>query len=353
MTDLWSPVVLGRLDLKNRLVMAPMTRGRALPDGTPSESAARYYAQRAAFGLIVTEGTQPSDEGQGYLLTPGSYTPAHIAGWRRVAEAVHAEGGRIVVQLMHVGRMGHPSNSPDRHQPVAPSAVAPPTKKMFTLDGLKEMPTPRALDIPGIRGAIDDYRRAAAAAVEAGLDGVELHGANGYLIQQFLSANANLRTDDYGGSIDRRVRFAVEVMTAVAREIGADRTGLRISPGSSFNDIDEGDAAPLYERLLAELAPLGLAYLHVLHVGDEALVAKLRAWWKTGLIVNRPGRARDDIARDVAAGLAEAASVGTFALANPDLVARLRHGAELNTPDPDTFFVGGDRGYTDYPRLAL
>lgn len=351
MPALWTPTTLGSIPLKNRLIMAPMTRGRARPDGTPTEMIARYYAQRAGMGLLISEGAQPSDEGQGYMLTPGAYTSSHVQGWRRVAEAVHEAGGRIVVQLMHVGRVGHPANSPDGHLPVGPSAVAVRTEKLFTPDGPQPIPEPRPLDVPGIKKAIDEYRRAAAAMVSAGIDGVELHGANGYLIQQFLSSNANLRTDEYGGSIDRRVRFAVEAAAAVAREIGADRTGLRVSPGSRFKDIEEGDVAALYERLLRELSPLGLAYLHVLHTGDEPLLASLRRWWNGGLIVNRPGRARVDIDKDVAAGLADAVSVGTFALANPDLVTRLQSGAELNAADPDTFFVGGERGYVDYPAL--
>jgi N-ethylmaleimide reductase len=350
MERLWEPVVLGRMTLPNRLAMAAMTRDRATPSGTPTDVNARYYAQRASVGLIVSEGTQPSDDGQGYLLTPGIYTDEHIAGWKLVTDRVHAAGGRLFIQLMHAGRVSHPDNTPHHRQPVAPSAVRP-VAKMFTARGLQELPEPRELSRDEIAGTIRDYRHAARAAIAAGADGVELHGANGYLIHQFLSENANLRTDSYGGGIENRVRFGVEVAAAVAEEIGADRTGLRISPGNKMNDIVEGETGPLYHALVVELARLNLAYLHIVQADDDELLRWIRPHWPTSLIVNRPGRPREKIAMDVDAGLADMASVAAFALANPDLVARLKSEAPLNLADRATFYGGSERGYTDYPTL--
>lgn len=351
MNKLWETVSLGRLTLPNRLAMAPMTRDRSTPGGSPSELNAIYYAQRASMGLIITEGTQPSDDGQGYLLTPGIYTDEHIAGWRRVTDRVHAEGGRIFIQLMHVGRIAHPDNTPHHRQPVAPSAVRP-EGKMFTMKGPLDMPEPRALGRDEVVQTIDDFRRAARAAVSAGADGVELHGANGYLIHQFLSENANRRTDAYGGNIENRVRFATELTKAVADEIGADRVGLRISPGVTYNDIVEGETVSLYRALVTELSLVKPAYLHVLQVGDDALLRWIRPRWPTKLIVNRPGRPREQLAKDIDEGLADVASVGWMSLANPDLVARLRANAPLNEAKRDTFYGGDERGYTDYPTLA-
>lgn len=350
MQRLWEPVRLGNLTLSNRLAMAPMTRNRATAAGVPTSLNAHYYAQRASFGLIISEGTQPSDDGQGYLLTPGIYTDAHIAGWRGVAERVHAAGGRLFIQLMHAGRIAHPDNTPHSRQPVAPSPVKP-AGKMVTLAGPQELPEPRELTPAEIDETIRDFVRAATAAVAAGADGVELHGANGYLIQQFLSENANRRTDGYGGTIENRVRFAVEATAAVAAAIGPARTGIRISPAGTYNDIVEGDIAPLYHALVSELAKVEIAYLHVAHTGDDELLHWIRPRWPTALIVNRSGRPREHIANDVESGLADLASVGTFALANPDLVARLKAGAPLNPADRATFFGGSERGYIDYPTL--
>jgi len=332
--------------------MAPMTRDRSTPSGAPWELNATYYAQRASMGLIITEGTQPSDDGQGYLLTPGIYTDEHIAGWKRVTDRVHAAGGRIFIQLMHVGRIAHPDNTPHHRQPVAPSAVQP-AGKMFTMTGPQAMPEPRALSRAEIEQTALDYRRAARAAIAAGADGVEFHGANGYLIHQFLSENANRRADSYGGSIENRIRFATEVTAAVVEEIGADRVGFRVSPGNPFNDIVEGDSAALYRALVTELARIEPAYLHVIQTGDDALLRWIRPRWPTALIVNRPGRARDRIAMDVEEGLADIASVASMSLANPDLVARLQANAPLNEPNPSTFYGGGEHGYTDYPTLDV
>ena len=349
-TTLWEPTTVGALELPHRLAMAPMTRSRATPEGVQTELNAEYYAQRASTALIITEGTQPSADGQGYILTPGLHSPEQVAGWRRVTDAVHAAGGRIFIQLMHVGRISHPDNTPHHRQPVAPSAVAP-AGEMFTFTGMQPMHTPRELSIEEIATTVADFAAAARSAVEAGADGVEIHGANGYLVHQFLSANANQRTDGYGGSIKNRIRFAVEVASAVAAAVGPERTGIRISPGNPFNDITEVDTEQLYPALVAQLAPLGLAYLHLLHGGDDDMLRTLRAAWPTTLVVNRGGADIDARADDVASGLADVVTVGHLALANPDLVQRLRTGAPLNTPDQATFYGGDEHGYTDYPTL--
>ncbi|MEU6389513.1 alkene reductase [Streptomyces sp. NPDC046939] len=347
---LWQPARAGSIELPHRLAMAPMTRNRSTPEGVPTELNAEYYAQRASLALIVTEGTQPSPDGQGYLLTPGIHSPGQVAGWRKVTDAVHAAGGRIVVQLMHTGRIAHPDNTAHGRQPVAPSAVRP-AGVMFTADGPREMPVPRALSTDEVGATVDDFRRAAAYAVEAGADGVEIHGANGYLVHQFLSGNANERTDRYGGSVENRIRFAVDVATAVADEIGADRTGIRLSPGNPYNDIREDDVHELYPALVRALAPLDLAYLHLMHIGDEELLRTLRSLWPGTLLLNRAGADLGARAADVAEGLADVVTVGASALANPDLVDRIRSGAPLNDPDPATFYGGGASGYTDYPAL--
>jgi N-ethylmaleimide reductase len=350
MEKLWEPVAIGRMSLKNRLAMAPMTRDRSTPEGVPTNVNATYYAQRAAFGLIVTEGTQPSDDGQGYLLTPGIYNDDHVAGWKTVTDQVHAAGGSIYIQLMHVGRIAHPSNTPHGRQPVAPSSVRP-AGKMHTASGPQDMPEPRPLSIEEIAQTIREFRHAASYAIAAGADGVEIHSANGYLPHQFLSENANQRSDAYGGSIENRIRFAVEVAVGIADEIGADRTAIHLSPANSLNDIVEGDTPALYHSLITQLAPLNLAFLSLVHAGDEDLLRWIRSAWQTALLVNRQNRPRTDISVDVDAGVAEMASVGRFALANPDLVLRLQSAAPLNEPDHSTLYGGGERGYTDYPTV--
>ncbi|MHA6832583.1 alkene reductase [Ralstonia pseudosolanacearum] len=352
MNALFAPVRVGRHTLQNRLAMAPMTRSRAELDGTPGQLAADYYAQRASVGLIVTEGTQPSDDGQGYLTTPGIYTDAHVAGWKMVTSAVHAKGGHLFIQLMHAGRMSHPDNTPHHRPGVAPSAIAPGTP-MFTATGMQDIPAPRALTTEEVHRTVNDFRLAARRAVEAGADGVEIHGANAYLIQQFFAPSANTRTDAYGGSIENRARFAIEVAAAIADEIGADRTGIRLSPGTTMWGIDEGTEGPdLYRYLVAELDKLGLAYLHVLHQGDKPLLADLRNRWKQPLIVNRPGRPREQVGTDVASGLADLEAYGQMVLANPDFVTRLKANAPMNEAQRHTFFGGSAPGYTDYPTLS-
>ncbi|MBW9080740.1 alkene reductase [Rhizobium pusense] len=352
MEQMFSPVTVGRLTLPNRFVMGPMTRSRAEYDGTPGPLAAHYYSQRADVGLIVAEGTQPSDDGQGYLTTPGIYTKAHIEGWRQVTDAIHEPGGHIFIQLMHAGRMSHPDNTPHHRQALAPSAIAPDTD-MFTATGMQPIPTPREMTMEDIRQAIDDFRHAARCAIEAGADGVEIHGASGYLVQQFLAVSSNRRTDDYGGPIENRTRFAMEVAAAIAEEIGPDRTAIRFSPGSTFSGIDEGPEGPaLYRHLVAELDKLGLAYLHLMHLGNEELLHDLRRIWSQAFIINRPGRPWEEIGRDVAAGLADLESYGQMILANPDFITRIRTGAPLNEADPPSFYGGNEKGYTDYPTLA-
>ncbi|WP_426977353.1 alkene reductase [Pseudarthrobacter sp. O4] len=353
-SSLWQPFTLGRVELPHRLALAPMTRNRANPDGTPGPLVAEYYGQRASLGLTITEGTQPSDDGQGYLNTPGIYTPAHIEGWRDVANAVHAGGGALFVQLMHAGRIAHPDNTPHHRQPVAPSAISA-DQDMFTPTGLQKTPVPRELSVSDIQATIADFRHAAASAIAAGADGVEIHGANGYLLHQFLSPNANHRIDQYGGSVENRSRFVVEVAQAVAEEIGADRVGIRLSPGMPLGGLDEGDIESVraqYRQLVGELAKLNLAYLHVHHVGDDELLRWFREVWPTAVLVVRYGRTREQIADDIDADLADLAPLGRFALANPDIVERLRTDASLNELDPTTLYTGGETGYTDYPALA-
>ena len=348
----WRPVDLGALRLPHRLAMAPMTRDRSAPDGTPTEMNAEYYAQRASTGLVITEGTQPSADGQGYLLTPGLYEEAHIEGWRSVAEAVHEAGGKIIVQLMHVGRVAHPDNTPHGRQPVAPSAVTP-EAQMFTAEGMKDIPEPRALSTEEVEQTVEDFRHAAACAIEAGLDGVEIHGANGYLVQQFLSSNANERTDRYGGPVENRIRFAVEVAGAVADEIGPERTGIHLSPGNTFNDITEENVPTLYGSLVESLAELDLVYIHLVYSNEyDELFWALRRAWPNACILNRPDADLATRAGDIESGLADVVSVGRMALANPDLVERVKADAPLNDPDPETFYGGDAHGYTDYPTLA-
>ena len=346
----WEPTQIGALSLPHRLALAPMTRSRAQADGTPTELNALYYAQRASTALVITEGVQPSDDGQGYLVTPGIYTDEHIAGWRHVTDSVHDAGGWIVIQLMHVGRIAHPDNTPHGRRSVAPSAIAP-AGKIFTAEGMLDMPEPRAMSTDEVAQTVQDFRHAAASAIAAGADGVEIHGANGYLVHQFLSTNANRRMDRYGGSIENRIRFAVEVAGAIADEIGADRTGIQISPGNPFNDMVEDDTAALYGALLRALASLELAYLNVAHQGDEQLLASLRRDWPGNLVLNRGSADLETRAKDLVDGTADLVTAGRMALANPDLVDRVKAGAALNEPDPSTFYGGDERGYTDYPTM--
>ncbi len=350
MPVLSTPITVGKARLSHRFALAPMTRSRAQADGTPSELAAEYYAQRSALGLLITEGTQPSADGQGYLNTPGIYTDEHIAGWRKVTDAIHAAGGTVFIQLMHAGRVAHPDNTAHHRLPVAPSAIAP-VLEMTTPTGKSAPPVPRALSTDEVKATVEDFRLAAAAAIRAGADGVEIHGANSYLIHQFLAAASNERVDEYGGSIENRARFAIEVATAIAGEIGADRIGFRISP--FLPGMDESpEAADLYRYLVAELAKLDLAYLHVFHFTDEDLLRDIRSLWSGPLLVIRAGRTIDDLQIDLESGLADVVPIGKLALANPDFLKRYTAGADMNEPDWATLFGGGAAGYTDYPTLA-
>ena len=352
MTDLFSPYPLGHLQLANRLVMAPLTRNRAGAGEAPTALAAEHYAQRATAGLIISEGTQPSATGQGYPHTPGLHTDGQVAGWRLVADAVHARGGRIVVQLMHCGRISHEAII--GQQPVAPSAVTP-AGEVFTEQGMKAFGAPRALETGELPGIVAEYVDAARRAVEAGLDGVELHAANGYLLQQFLADNSNTRTDGYGGSPENRARFVIEVATAVAEAIGAGKVGIRVSPAGTFNDIAETETEATYAALLDGLNPLGLLYLHVVEGPETDFHEQLRKQWQGEFIFNTGFTGPSDLAtaqEAVDSGATDLFCIGRGFLANPDLVERLRVGAELNEPDMATFYGGGAKGYTDYPALT-
>lgn len=352
MTTLWEKLDMKNLTLNNRLAMAPMTRSRALENGVPSPLMTKYYQQRASMGLIISEGTQPSAVGQGFLYTPGIYNQEQIAGWREVTDAVHQEGGAIFFQLMHVGRMSHPDNI-NGLQAMAPSAVAP-GQEIFTSKGMQDIPVPLAMTEDDIKQTIEDFRTAARSAIEAGADGVEIHGANGYLLHQFLGENTNVRTDEYGGSIENRIRMVLEVVKAVVEEIGADKTAIRISPMNGLGGVSEvEEGIPLYLNLIAELEKFDLAYLHIMYViPTDAILEQIRATWTNTLIINRPGRPVEKIGMDVENNLADMAAVGSLSLANPDLVERLKNGESLNQPDPKTFYAGeGEVGYTDYPFL--
>ncbi|MFF4902762.1 alkene reductase [Streptomyces sp. NPDC001068] len=357
MPKAFEPYVLGGKSLAHRIVMAPMTRSRAHgPGQSPTGLMATYYAQRAHGGLIITEGTQPSAAGQGNPDTPGIHSAEQVAGWRKVTEAVHAEGGVIFVQLMHAGRIGHPSVT--GKQPVGPSAVAA-KGQVYTQEGRKDFVTPLELTEEAIGGTIADFVTAARNAVYAGFDGVELQGANGYLIHQFLAPNSNRRTDRWGGSPQARTRFAVEVAGAVAEAIGPDRVGLRISPASPLNDIAEDDRADVertYTALVDSLTPFGLAYLHHSEApGIRDLTTRLRKQWPGTYILNPytgaepTGPDQLELADD---GTTDLISFGALYLANPDLPARLKAGGPFNTHDRATTYGGDHRGYTDYPALG-
>lgn len=358
MTDPFSGYDLGPLRLANRIVMAPMTRCRATDDGLATPLMAEYYAQRAGAGLIVTEGIQPTALGQGYPWTPGLHTDAQRESWRQVTDAVHAAGGTIAAQLMHAGRISHRSLLPGGAVPVAPSAVRA-EGKVFTAGGMEPLATPRALDAAGIADAVAGFAEAAAAAIDTGFDAVELHGANGYLIHQFLAPGSNRRSDAWGGSVAGRIRFAVEVAEAVAEEIGPERLGMRISPGGGASSGIREDVATLadtYVPLTRALARAGLGYLHVVESGGRELTRALRAEWPGALVLNPAAGAS---AQAAAAGLAavedgdaDLVSFAALYLANPDLPHRLRSGGPYNAPDRATYYGGGADGYTDYAPLS-
>lgn len=351
MTKLFTPVQIGRLTLPNRLVMAPMTRSRADDAGVPSNLVVSYYAQRASAGLIITEGVYPNALGKGYVRTPGIETDAQVAAWQEVTEAVHALGGRIFMQLMHCGRISHPSLLPEGTQPVAPSAIKP-AGQAWTGAGMEAFVTPRALDLTEIAGIVEDYRQATRRALAAGFDGVELHAASGYLPEQFLSSGSNQRTDAYGGSVAKRTRFVLEVLAAMAAEAGGDRVGIKISPEMGFNDIVDAAPQETYSYLVEQLRELKLAYLHVALFGTSTDYHALLRRRFDGAYLIGGGLDQPRAEALIADGQADATVFGTAFLANPDLPERLRHGAALNAPDKNTFYSPGANGYTDYPALG-
>ncbi len=356
--DLFSPFRLGALTLPNRIVMAPMTRNRAGPGNVPHALNATYYAQRASAGLIISEATQVAPQGLGYPGTPGIHSAEQVAGWRLVTDAVHRAGGRIFLQLWHVGRISHPALQPDGALPVAPAAIAP-AGQAWTLDGMKPYVTPRALDTAEIPKVVDQFRQGAANARAAGFDGVEIHGANGYLIDQFLRDKTNRRTDRYGGSAANRVRFLVEVTEAVVGEWGAERVGVRLSPTSPFNDMGDSHPGETFGTAARALGRFGLGYLHIVEpaaedpvpTGERPDIRFFRRLWRGALIGNKGyDRARAEaVLRD---GTADLVAFATLFLANPDLPERFRRDAPLNAADRKTFYGGGAPGYIDYPLLG-
>ncbi|MEO8117864.1 MAG: alkene reductase [Rhodoferax sp.] len=372
MTPLFNPLQVGCMHLANRVVMAPLTRNRA-PGAVPTPLMATYYTQRAdpqtGAGLIVTEATAISHQGQGYSDVPGIWSDEQVAAWRKVTDSVHAAGGKIVVQLWHVGRVSHVDLQPGGQAPVAPSAIRAKTKTVLIRAGVptfEDTSMPRALNLEELPGIVDDYRRAARQAMAAGFDGVEVHGANGYLLDQFLRSGSNTRTDAYGGSIENRARLLLEVMQAVTQEIGGDRVGLRLSPVTPANDAQDPHPQPLFEYVVTQLARLNLAFLHIIegatggarnHMqGDKPFdYGLLRAAYRQAggqgawMVNNGLDTA---LARQSLAEGADLVAFGRPFIANPDLTRRLREGATLNEPDRATFYGGGAKGYTDYPALA-
>ena len=350
--SLFTPVALGAIELANRIVMAPMTRDRAGPGDVPTALMVEYYAQRASAGLIVTEGAQPSAVGKGYWRTPGIHSAEQVEGWRAVADAVHARGGRIVMQLMHCGRVVVPANRGFDADVIAPSAIACPAP----VPGPDGVPvptaTPREITVEEMPALLEEYAQAARNAIAAGLDGVELHCASGYLINQFLNPASNQRTDEYGGSAENRIRFPIAVLRALADAIGADRVGFRISPGNPYNGMDPSDPAATFGPFVKAADALGLAFCHVVDMGlpDLDTLALLRANFSGPIIANNNLKA--DSARALLdAGQVEAVSFGRAYIANPDLVERIAAGAPLAKPDFSLLYTGEERGYTDYPTL--
>jgi N-ethylmaleimide reductase len=352
MTTAFDPIKLGAHELRNRIAMAPMTRSRAYgPHRSPTPLAVEYYAQRAGAGLIITEGIQPNIIGQGYPFTPGLHSETQVQAWRAVTDAVHAQGGVIFAQLMHTGRIGHEANYEDALTPVGPSAVQA-AGQTFTPEGLKEFPVPVEMTADDIQETVQDFVTAARNAIAAGFDGVELHGANGYLLQQFLAGNANQRTDEWGGSAVNRVRFPATVVKAVAEAIGAHRTALRISPANPFNDIVEDDYTAVYPLLIEAINPLGLAYLHVMETMAPDFTPVLRQAWNGVFVLNpsTPGsRTGADELRLIEDGAADILTFGQLFIANPDLPVRLALGAPLAEADMSKAYGGDHSGYTDYP----
>ncbi|UXN66085.1 alkene reductase (plasmid) [Phyllobacterium sp. A18/5-2] len=354
---LFEPYTLGSLTLSNRIVMAPLTRNRAGPGFVPGDLTAEYYGQRASAGLLISEATQISQQGQGYQDTPGIYSQAQIEGWRKVTTAVHAKGGRIFLQLWHVGRVSHIDLQENGAAPVAPSAMRAETKT-FVNDGFADVSEPRALKLHELPGIVDGFRKAAANAVAAGFDGVEVHGANGYLLDQFAKDGANVRTDAYGGSIENRARLMLEVTAAVVEEIGAERTGIRISPVSPANGVSSSDPQAQFDYIVDQLDALGIVYIHVVEgaTGGPRDVTpfdfgSLRRRFSNTYIANN-GYNLELATSHLIGGQADLFAFGRPFIANPDLVDRLQTGAPLAQTNPATIYGGGAAGYTDYPAIA-
>lgn len=355
--DLFSPVQLGSLSLHNRIVMAPLTRNRAGHGNAPQAMNVEYYRQRASAGLIVSEGSQITATAVGYPATPGIHSAEQIAGWKQVTDAVHARHGKIVLQLWHCGRISHPSLQPNGVLPVAPSAIQP-AGETFTFQGMQPFATPRALETGELPGIVEDYRRAAQNAISAGFDGVEIHAANGYLLDQFLRDGSNRRTDAYGGSPENRCRLLTEVTEAVVATIGPGKVGVRLSPLNAFNDMSDSNPQQTFDHAATALSRFDLAYLHVMEVNFDASrpppafdFRQLRRCFKGPYIANGGyDKARANAA--LAVGDADLVAFGVPFIANPDLVERLAKDAPLNAADPSTFYGGGEKGYTDYPFLA-
>ncbi|MGB4924651.1 MAG: alkene reductase [Candidatus Nitrotoga sp.] len=353
-TTLFTSTTLGKLQLKNRITMAPLTRSRAIGN-VPNELMEKYYRLRAAAGLIITEGTSPSPNGLGYARIPGLFSDAQVQGWRRVTDSVHQAGGNIFAQLMHTGRVSHPANMPADAKVLAPSAVAAPGEMWTDSNGMQPHPVPTAMNEADIAHAIAEYATASKRAIEAGFDGVELHAANGYLIDQFLNTASNQRTDRWGGSIENRIRFAVEVARATAIAIGADHIGMRISPYGVFNGMTaDAEMDALYERLIAELNSIGLAYIHIVDHSSQgapevspALKAKIRATFK-GKYIMSGGYDLTRANADLELQRGDLVAFGRPFISNPDLVEKLRNGSPLTAPDSNTFYTPGEKGYTDY-----
>ncbi len=355
--SLFTPFSLGAIPLNNRIAMAPMTRSRSGEERIPGDLTLRYYVQRATAGVLITEATQVHPTGVGYLGTPGIHSPEQVAAWRRITDAVHAEGGRIILQMWHVGRISHTSLQPDGQAPVGPSPIAA-QGQAYTLQGLQPFSTPRELTVDDIREVVGQFAHGARNALRAGFDGVEIHAANGYLIDQFLRDGSNHRTDSYGGSPENRVRFLREVTEAVVGVWGAGHVGVRLSPLSPFNDMQDSDPHTTFRVAAEALRPLGLAYLHVIEPvsgasdGPTSRITPLLKRTFAGTVMANGGYTRATAEAVIASGEADLVSIGALFISNPDLVERLESGAELTAPDASTFYVGGEKGYTDYPSLT-
>lgn len=351
LSSLLEPVKLGSIQMNNRVVMAPMTRSRASNDDLVGDMHVCYYEQRASAGLIITEGVHPSAVGKGYCRTPGLYNQAQVDAWRRVTDAVHARGGKIVCQLMHCGRVGHPDNKAPGVEAVAPSAIAA-KGKIFTETGMQTMMQPRALETDEIAGVIAEYVQATRLALAAGFDGVELHCASGYLPAQFLSTGTNQRDDQYGGSLANRIRFVVEVIEAICAVAGVDRVGIRICPGNPFNDLSDDNPEETFEALLRAIDHLGLAYLHVIRMdaGVDNIALAHRCF--SGPVILNESYQPAEAAAAIRDGLGVAVSFGRAYIANPDLVERIEAGAELAAVDFSTLYAAGPEGFIDYPPMA-